>query len=618
MKSHVSDKLLEVMQAIYFDACVKCAAKVSHRDLNTIRSRIRDEGLSFLTITLPEFCRDFERCLDAGFIDPQLFRRFSKSGKLPAFLQGISGRIFDRETGRINDYDTGKPGHTPHISDLVACVRQICLSFKKIKLPCTPERERKAMRGFIATEHAFSAFPLPKEKDLFFKRVSSVLWDNIIHGLHVNMLVPRHGPGQTAERISGNRKYVWKFWNERLEPYFPFLDTAYSSSLGEICYLGKELNDVTFVHSDDELPVRVVFVPKTLKAPRVIAIEPCCNQYTQQAISRALIRLLESSRLTSGHINFSDQTINGAIALTSSTDGRFATIDLSDASDRVPVGYALYMFSSNPDLQEAIESCRSTRAKLPSGDIIPLRKFASMGSALCFPIEAMYFYTLCVMALLDFHNLPVSHETVSNVSRDVYVYGDDIAIPTDAAATVLSYLNEYNCKVNSHKTFYRGKFRESCGVDAYDGQVVTPVYINRTQPRSRRQVKEILSWLSTANHFEERGYFQTAALLFGSVERVLGKLPQVPKDSPVLGRILSWGVDPPKKWNRRYQRMEIFCWVQAPVYRTDIIGGYAALSKSLLKLEGLSSLLEPRDPKHLTRSALHGEVAIKRRWVPQL
>jgi hypothetical protein len=616
MKSHISDSL-EVMQAVYKDACVKCAAKVSLRDLRTIRSRVEDEGMSFLTITLPSFARDFEQCLEKGYVGPQDFLNFKKSGAIPAFLQGLLGRIFSRETGRINDYETVQFLHSPinhHI--LVDCIRQICLAFKKIKLACTPERENRALESFVENERSFNVFPLPKREDELFKHVSLVLWSGLIHHIDVCKLVPRHGPGQTAERISGNQKYRWRFWHDRLEPYFPLIDSAYSPSCGEFAEQSEELKIVSIVHRDNEHPSRVVTVPKTLKAPRVIAIEPCCMQFAQQAISVELVERLERYRFTAGHINFRDQTVNGSLALTSSRDGRLATIDLTEASDRVPVGYALAMFQSNSDLKEAIEACRSRNAMLPSGQVINLRKFASMGSALCFPIEAMYFYTICIVALLEYHNLPVSRTNIYNVGRDVYVYGDDILVPTDAVATVLDHLRKYNCKVNSHKTFYRGLFRESCGVDAYNGYRVTPVYINRVRPKNRQQAKEIISCISAANHFQKKGFLNTSSLLFRRAEKILGKLPGIYENSPVLGRISSWIHDPPKRWNRKYQRSEVLCWTSRSVYRTDKIDGYAALQKSLFKLEGLRNLSLVRDRFHLERSALHGEVAIQRRWVP--
>jgi hypothetical protein len=157
LKSQISSHHLKLAQAIYKDACAKCAVELSRRDLNTLRSRFEDEGMSFLTITLPDFCQDFEKSLDQGFVAPNLFIRFKKSKRIPAFLQGFLGRIFDRETGRIYDYDESiNSTHRPAVNtaDLVASVRQICLAFKKIKHSCSPEREKKAIRGFVENEHA--------------------------------------------------------------------------------------------------------------------------------------------------------------------------------------------------------------------------------------------------------------------------------------------------------------------------------------------------------------------------------------------------------------------------------------------------------------------------------
>lgn len=629
MKSHVSD-YLRVVRAIYLDACTKCTAKVSNRDLLTIRSRVKTQGLSFLTITLPSFAADFEKSLAQGFIDSNCFRSFRKQRAIPAFLRDMLSHVFDSETGRIIDDVTT----TPPIdrSAFVDSIRQICMSFKKTKLPCAPQRVHKAMENFVDIENSFKLFSLPREERVKFDRVCSLLWDNILGDLCPDMLVPRHGPGATAERISGNQKYRWQFWHERLEPFFPLIDSAYPISIGEFDYRSKELYSVTVHDSDNERPSRVAAVPKTLKGPRIIAIEPCCMQYAQQGLREVLYNLIESNSLLKGHINFRDQSVNQSLAMKSSFDCRLATIDLSDASDRVPRELALEMFRSVPWLRDAIDACRSTRAQLPDGRIIsPLMKFASMGSALCFPVEAMYFYTICIVALLDFHSLPASISNINFVGKDVYVYGDDIIVPTDSAVSVLDHLRRYNCKVNDRKTFYSGKFRESCGVDAYNGKLVTPVYINTAPPKDRRQVKEILSYVSTANHFFRKGYIETSQLLFSMVEAILGHLPPSSDSSPILGRNHDWPSRLIKRWNKKYQRLEVKCWVPSQVYRTDRLDGYAALVKCLLGLigrngpypedvvwdiDGYKSVIVPIDEKHLERSALYGAVAIKRRWVP--
>src|ERR1051326_445382 len=75
---------LEMAETVYRDACAQCIPDVADsRDLQTIRSRVKDQGLSFLTITLPNFCKDFERSLEVGYIDSTCFRAFQEGREGP-------------------------------------------------------------------------------------------------------------------------------------------------------------------------------------------------------------------------------------------------------------------------------------------------------------------------------------------------------------------------------------------------------------------------------------------------------------------------------------------------------------------------------------------------------
>ena len=619
MKSNVSDQL-RLAECIYIDACAKCTADVFDlRDLETIRSRTKHEGISFLTITLPQFARDFERSLSEGNIDSTYFKSFKKYGSIPAFLRGMISQVFDQKTGRI--YDENEIPHktgvvAEDIPTIVDAVRQVCLAFKKVKVACTPERTLQAFSNYIAIEHEVKEFSLQEEDYAAFDRVTSMLWDNVVSSIELDDCVPRHGPGATSERISGNQKYVWREWNDRLEPYFPIVGNGYPLGCPAD---SKELEIVSIVSMESERPVRVVSVPKTLKTPRIIAIEPCCMQFAQQGIRTALYRILESNRLTAGHINFRDQSVNQKLAISSSITGQLATIDLSDASDRVPRSLALEMFRSNPDLRDAIDASRSNRAELPSGEIIsPLYKFASMGSALCFPVEAMYFYTICVVALLRAQHLPETLRSIFKVTRDVYIYGDDIIVPTMYADVVLDHLRKYNCKVNTSKTFCSGSFRESCGVDAYDGHQVTPVYVHHWCPKNKRQSSEIVSWVATANLFYLKGFWKTASFMRNCIEGLVGNLPYVSDTSSAIGHISYLGYQTVERWNSSLHRFEIKALVPSPVYRTDTLEGYAALAKSLLGLADRKDPLDPTERSSIERSALHGAVTLKRRWVPAL
>jgi hypothetical protein len=600
------------MEAIYTDACMKCPAAVSDsRDLRYIRSRVKDEGLSFLTITLPNFARDFEQALEQGQVDRSHFRNFRKCGAIPAFLQGMLHRIFDRDTGRILN-DTETADNTMAVPVIIEGIRQICYVFKKLELDCAPERVRASLLNFKEVERSFNSFELSAKSFSEFAMVSSCLWDNTILSLDITSATPRHGPGATSERANGNQKYDWRYWHSRLEPYSPFFGNAVTlGAAGD--WEGFEA--VEFLEEERELPVRVTPVPKTLKGPRIIAVEPACMQFVQQGLRDLIYDALEKGWYTRGHINFRDQGINQRLALSASRSQRFATIDLSDASDRVPKDLALMMFSANEDFMLAVDACRSRMAVMPDGETIgPLQKFASMGSALCFPVEAMYFYTVITLALLRVHDLPVTPSNCFTVTRDVYVYGDDIIVPSAYAGAVIETLQEYNCKVNSSKTFFKGKFRESCGVDAYDGEEVTPTYIR--QPFDGRfQDKMLISWVKSANLFYMKGYWRAASLMFNTCERALGPLPYVSENASCLGRVSFLGYRSISRWNVKHHSFEVKGWCPEPVRRTDALDGYPALSKCLLMISSRTPG-DVVDERHLESSALHGVVALKRRWVP--
>lgn len=603
--------LLNMVRLVLEDLSTQCTATLFDlRDAKTLASRAKSEGLSFMTITLPTFCMDFERSLARRRIDPQLFRGFGKAGAIPRLFQGMLGRLFDRKTGDLLETSSETP-------IIVRAIRQVCLLAKKIEVPCSPAREEAAIEKFARTERSFDDF-LPQGADVSaFSDASTVLWGRLALGFDLESLVPRHGPGAVAERLSPHGRYSLPRWHERLEQVFPISAFGFIAGAGEEAFEG-----VTFVPETDEQPVRVVTVPKTLKGPRVIGIEPVCMQYTQQAIKAWLYDAIESSEYAGGHVLFRDQSVHRELALSASRTGEYATFDLSDASDRVPWSLVQRMIPSL-DLLSAIDACRSRSAQLPDGRVIALRKFASMGSALCFPIEAMYFYTVCVVAILREHDLPATPRAVKFACESVYIYGDDIIVRSCYAATIRDYLHKYNCKVNDAKSFETGKFRESCGMDAYDGTPVTPVYLRRLRPTSRQQASELISWCDAANAFAQGGMTACADYLFEGVQRWIGALPDLRQEEPGLGRVSNFvRRDPALKtrWNPWLHREERRVWFPTAVKCSDMLDCYPGVTWSLLGLirragSAISRLFFGRDAKdEHTHSVLRGAVALQRRW----
>lgn len=602
--------LIDLCTFLLTDVGGICSVETA-RDLMTIKSRAQHEGISFFTITLPDFASDFERSLELGHVDSTLFSGWKKRGCLPAFLQGFTSLVFGTKGRLMNE---------PNAS-AVYCIRQVCRVFKKVRLPCTSVRESAAFKKFVQTETAFSEFDIVgSDRYHHFGSVADQLWSNVF-GSEFNTfgLVPKHGPGATAEGVSGNAKYLHMHWTERLERSFPVTE-HYFTSVNHMLDDQQGLRRMTLVEEKEELPVRVISVPKTLKAPRIIAIEPVCMQYTQQAVGRWIMNMIQRSPFVNSVIRFNDQSVNQHMALTSSRNRLFSTIDLSDASDRVPLSMVQRMLESCPDLLDAVLACRSRSAKLPSGSIVELRKFASMGSALCFPIESMYFYTIIVHAILWKRRLLPTRRNLLLIAKRVYVFGDDIIVPKDETDTVLEALAYYNCKVNATKSFWNGKFRESCGTDAFDGIDVTPIYLREMRPSSRQATAGIVSWIATSNLFHEVGCWKTADYMKSVVEGLLGKLPVVLETSPGLGWHSFLGLPSDLKTCDKLHRPLVHTFKVRPTREKDNLDGYPALLKYFLNAQNreIDFELRPRTvgKKHLTSSVRCGTVSRKRHWVP--
>lgn len=116
---------------------------------------------------------------------------------------------------------------------------------------------------------------------------------------------------------------------------------------------------VKFLEPSEERPTRLIAVPKTATKPRLIAAEPTCMQYMQQAIQKSLVGQLTLGHTTSWLVGFADQIPNQEMARVGSEDGSLATLDLSNASDSVANWLIEDLFGNFPIFLEAIQACRS-------------------------------------------------------------------------------------------------------------------------------------------------------------------------------------------------------------------------------------------------------------------
>ncbi len=418
-------------------------------------------------------------------------------------------------------------------------------------------------------------------------------------------IVPRHGPGATADRLRGNAKYSVSQWPRRLESVFPYGDYA----LPQLSH-HDELDRVQFLEPGAEVPVKVTPVPKTDKTPRLIAEEPTAMQYMQQALFFQFVYRLEHSDefppplggkefdFGKWFVGFADQESNRLLAREGSLDGSLATLDLSEASDRVLNSHVQLLLSRFPRLSEAVQACRSSRADVPGHGVIPLTKFASMGSALCFPMEAMVFTTIVICAIAKERGVPVNRKFLHDLRGKVRVYGDDIVVPVDCVPRVIQFLEAFGLRVNSGKSFWNGMFRESCGGDYYAGEWVTPVRLRNELPQSLDDVKETVGLVAFRNLLYWSGYWKTADVLDQHLKRHLrGNWAIVEKTAAGLGRESALPYQ--AEWITDTELYEPR--VAGAIVRNTIPESPTSGSGSLLKFLIKRGVLPSQDKKHLQR-----------------
>lgn len=604
---------INLLQLILTECGNRCRVSTD-RDMTYISERFKHEGYSFLAITLSDFGKDFQKSLDEGQISPESFPSFRKRSGLPLLLRGFLENVFDPSSGFL---------HSLPCIECIRSVRQICLMWAKKKDRPSDRRVRLAFKSFkecesdVRTQSRILLNAQISNSQLFldFQKVSRLLFARefsiIDRKIYDGDLVPGHGPGAVAERISQNGKWSAGLWSDRLEHLFPYGRFALSS----FRFLLE--SGVRHLDPGTETPVRVVAVPKTIDTPRIIAIEPVCNQYIQQGIKDGFEDLWDvPSRFSEGYsshyfIRYSSQLPNQELARKGSELGTFATLDLKEASDRVSNRLVHWLFMDHPHLGEGVQASRSTRADIPGEGIIPLAKFASMGSALTFPIESMVFLTAIFVGIQSALKIPLTRKLIKSFIGQVRVYGDDIIVPTEYTQYVVDSLEAYGFVVNRRKSFWIGQFRESCGKDYYAGEDVSIVRYRRDIPSNIRQTENLVSFVEFRNQLYKAGYWATVKTLDKQIERLI-PFPAMQEGSNGLGKVSFLGYES-QKWDPRLQRPMVKGVVAVYKKKNDRLSEHWALMKFFNSKRRTN--LPSRDSEHLQFAGRPTVVGIKQRWL---
>jgi hypothetical protein len=343
-------------------------------------------------------------------------------------------------------------------------LRQLLLFCYKAEVQHDNETTQKALKGFLDTNSEVG------HKANSFSSCSPVLLakarkhcQSVLYRLREKEIIPSHGPGAVYESV----KDKWRNWYMSIEYLYPYSDYM-------CLYFNRDhCSQLDGCNVPDHIRAKLIAVPKDSRGPRLICVHPSESIWIQQGLRRELERAISLYRTSygpwpRGHVRFDDQSANGKISLLSSRTRRYATLDMKEASDRLSDVLVQMLFGSK---YKFFGCCRAQKVVVSEpgifhGSVHDIHSYAPMGNATTFPVQSLVFWAICC-ASMQYHGF---HQPGA-----VFVFGDDIIVPSECAEVVCNDLESFGLVVNRSKSFWRGNFRESCGVDAFNGIDVTPV-----------------------------------------------------------------------------------------------------------------------------------------------
>lgn len=438
------------------------------RDLKTLHERVEHEGITFLTVVLPRIGKALDRFHATTVWDaPEGFECKLETfdnphcSELPCDYHFIP--LFMRKAIKL-----AVSGKSPLAVDYV---RQMSYVFYKLEVPYDQKTLGDFLEGFKITDQEVGCVFANEDpqRDRLLATARGLV-ARVLNNVDPRDIRPSHGKGSTACRTKDHEKYHKLRYYRKLDDYFSYSEYFFFSSSHLIDELGK------LESSEERDPMaRVVFVPKDSRGPRVISCEPAELLFIQQGLMNLLYETIENHHLTRGRVNFASQEVNRDLARQSSIDGVYATLDLSEASDRVSLELVRRIFPTN--WFEALDACRSEETLLPDGTVMRMHKFAPMGSSCCFPVEALCFWALVQAKMIHLR-----------CESECFIYGDDIIVEASHSSSIMEAIESVGLKVNREKSFCYGPFRESCGGEYYQGVDVTPIRVRNFLSKSHTSV----------------------------------------------------------------------------------------------------------------------------------
>lgn len=456
-----------------------------HSKLISMYARLLDDIRSTLGIPLgtPVLTDEWVR-IDAPKLDKAILRWYEGDGEFPSIPEWLTP-LWNASLAR---------------PDLYLRHWRTVLNFAyKAEYEPTQAQVKEAEASFLDVEEAIGVWDSSHEpsRDPFWRLVRGNI-GRILSRIPINAFrdsIPQHGPGAVFPSSKPWLKSRFTTDYASIRCFYPW-DTTFQG---------------VFLDSPDEGPIveatdivcRMTAVPKDSRGPRLICVHPKEAIWIQQSQRIVLESAISKHPLTSGRINFTDQSVNGNLAISASLTKRYCTLDLKEASDRLSDKLVRYLLGSFSDL---LSCSRASHVQLLSGRTVKLRKWAPMGNCLTFPVESLIFWGIVHTAICT--------QASANYA-DVYVFGDDIIFPSVMYDVVLPRLVSAGLVPNASKTFKNGSFRESCGVDAFSGFYITPL---RTKVGQCRTYAEAESLCNLARRAQLEGFRELPSYIYSLVD----------------------------------------------------------------------------------------------------
>lgn len=471
---------------------------------------------------------------------------------------------------------------------VIGYLRQALVFCYKVEFEPTNEQRDTAEMQFLETDETvgvWNSWFKTQAPDPMFRSARQIL-SSIIYRVDWQNITPSHGPGAVFPTKLPSEKSNFCSNYRTIETYYDC--SFFDGILGAVMpSYSSKIAAETYVDRDDII-CNLVMVPKDSRGPRLICVHPAEAVWIQQGQRRALEKSIMSNPEVYKSIALDDQSINGNMALKSSLDRSHCTIDLKEASDRIGCELIKFLLGET----YGIASCaRASKVRIRNR-VHTLQKWAPMGNCLTFPVQSLVFYSLVRAGIRVKYGVDCT---------DIYVFGDDIIVPSMYYEGALRGLLPCGLLPNVSKTFRRGFFRESCGVDAYHGVDITPHRLKRYDAST---YSGAVSLCALAKNLRKSGYKFCSSFLYSEVSKRYGKL-HLSNNFDTQG-IYEWvetisevfQYEPTLRFNRRWQRWEVRCILVEPTLSKLHKHDWYHVQDSLLRLARMGKMESDRGTEY--------------------